>query len=290
VLGAMGCAVRTGSICGARRLCGSTCRVLRARPRSLPDRKSCVPRPNIVATGGLPLTCHGMAPHEKNRGPGMAATSSACGREKVTSRPEAPRPPPPQAPIPRRSASPDAPEFLFVDDGNTDDTRQSLEALRDRCESTAMCWLCPRTWGRRRPFVRACVPHWMPAPSGSDNWDADLSTPLGVIDDFRRELDARPDPEVISRRQGPHAGPPDPASGLPPPGRSPLCHHRFLPAPPARLRHSVRRQAVPGLARAERCPRPAVPITLGLRLGAAPAVAGGLGPLGLRDHRGDAPR
>jgi dolichyl-phosphate beta-glucosyltransferase len=94
-------------------------------------------------------------------------------------------------------ASPDSPHFLFVDDGSTDETWQTLEALRERCGERCHLLSLPENRGKAeavRAGLRAAL------DAGAERvgyWDADLSTPLGVIDDFRRELDARPDAEVI---------------------------------------------------------------------------------------------
>jgi dolichyl-phosphate beta-glucosyltransferase len=94
-------------------------------------------------------------------------------------------------------ASPDAPHFLFVDDGSTDETWQTLEALRERSGERCHLLSLPENRGKAeavRAGLRAAL------DAGAERvgyWDADLSTPLGVIEDFRRELDARPDAEVI---------------------------------------------------------------------------------------------
>jgi dolichyl-phosphate beta-glucosyltransferase len=94
-------------------------------------------------------------------------------------------------------AAPDAPHFLFVDDGSTDETWQTLEALRERCGERCQVLALPQNRGKAeavRAGLRAAL------DAGAERvgyWDADLSTPLGVIGDFRRELDARPDAEVI---------------------------------------------------------------------------------------------
>lgn len=94
-------------------------------------------------------------------------------------------------------ARPDAPVFVFVDDGSTDETRRPLEALRERSGSGCLVLGLPENRGKAeavRLGLRAAL------DAGADRvgyWDADLSTPLGVIEDFQREMDARPDAEVI---------------------------------------------------------------------------------------------
>ena len=90
-------------------------------------------------------------------------------------------------------------DFLFVDDGGTDSTRQTLGALResrpDRIRVLALDQNVGKAEAVRRGLLAACESNSAPAYVGF--WDADLATPLDDILAFKGLLDARPDIEMV---------------------------------------------------------------------------------------------
>ena len=87
--------------------------------------------------------------------------------------------------------------FLFVDDGSTDSTRQTLIALQesrpDRFKLLALGQNLGKAEAVRRGLLAACESN----PTYVGFWDADLATPLDDILAFRSLLDARPDIEMV---------------------------------------------------------------------------------------------
>jgi dolichyl-phosphate beta-glucosyltransferase len=82
-----------------------------------------------------------------------------------------------------------SPQFLFVNDGSRDRTREVLESLRQFSPARVKVYDMPRNMGKAEA-VRHGINH---ALSGSVDyvgyWDADLATPLDLIPDFCRLLD-----------------------------------------------------------------------------------------------------
>jgi glycosyltransferase involved in cell wall biosynthesis len=91
----------------------------------------------------------------------------------------------------------DRQEFVFVNDGSTDDTLKVLESLRDFApERFEICHL-PINVGKaeavRAGVLRAFDRH----PQYIGYWDADLATPLATISAFCELLDARSEIEMV---------------------------------------------------------------------------------------------
>jgi dolichyl-phosphate beta-glucosyltransferase len=83
-------------------------------------------------------------------------------------------------------------DFLFVDDGSTDDTRRVLEQLAARFPRQIGLRSLPANAGKAEAVRRGVLDS---LDSGADYlgyWDADLATPLDAIPDFVATLDADP--------------------------------------------------------------------------------------------------
>lgn len=85
----------------------------------------------------------------------------------------------------------DGPVFLFVDDGSTDDTLAVLRALN---AAPGRCHVLPLRRNRgKAEAVRSGLLHALEAGAlFAGYWDADLATPLAVVDQFRAELLQKP--------------------------------------------------------------------------------------------------
>jgi glycosyltransferase involved in cell wall biosynthesis len=88
-------------------------------------------------------------------------------------------------------------DFLFVDDGSTDSTRQTLDALRESRPDRIRVLELGRNVGKaeavRHGLLTACVSN----PAYVGFWDADLATPLEDILAFKALLDSRPDIDMV---------------------------------------------------------------------------------------------
>ncbi len=88
--------------------------------------------------------------------------------------------------------------LLFVDDGSTDGTVETLSKLRCGFEGSACVLREERNWGKgeavRRGILHA-LDHFDPAIVGF--WDADLATPLVSIPRFLQILREQPEIEMI---------------------------------------------------------------------------------------------
>jgi glycosyltransferase involved in cell wall biosynthesis len=88
-------------------------------------------------------------------------------------------------------------QFLFVNDGSTDDTLRVLEALRaNDPQRYAICDL-PRNVGKAEAVRTGVLLAFDAGPDYLGYWDADLATPLETIPIFCELLDARPDLEMV---------------------------------------------------------------------------------------------
>ena len=93
-------------------------------------------------------------------------------------------------------ASPDAPTFLFVDDGSADGTGSVLQQLVEDAGSGRVLRL-PKNVGKGEA-VRAGLSAALRAGAARVGyWDADLATPLDAVDVFEQVLDERPEIEVV---------------------------------------------------------------------------------------------
>jgi dolichyl-phosphate beta-glucosyltransferase len=97
----------------------------------------------------------------------------------------------------RRFASCNDVDFLFVDDGSTDSTRETLDALRESRPDRIRVLALGRNLGKaeavRQGLLAACESN----PAYVGFWDADLATPLDDISAFSLLLDSRPDIDMV---------------------------------------------------------------------------------------------
>ena len=94
------------------------------------------------------------------------------------------------------AAEPDV-GFVFVDDGSTDATPERLRALAKSASDRVRVLTLVANQGKAEAVRRGVLEALGGDPSWVGFWDADLATPLPVILDFRRLLEARPDLELV---------------------------------------------------------------------------------------------
>ncbi|HEX6051695.1 MAG TPA: dolichyl-phosphate beta-glucosyltransferase [Gemmatimonadaceae bacterium] len=88
-------------------------------------------------------------------------------------------------------------EFLFVNDGSTDDTLAVLEQLRCASPDTVRVLDLPRNQGKAEA-VRAGMLEALDSDADFVGfWDADLATPLAALPRFLELLDDRPDVDAV---------------------------------------------------------------------------------------------
>lgn len=89
------------------------------------------------------------------------------------------------------------PVFIFVDDGSTDRTPLILKGIQaaggPRCQVVTL----PENRGKAEAVRQGLQVAITAGAPRLGYWDADLATPLPVIDDLARELEARPEVEVV---------------------------------------------------------------------------------------------
>lgn len=90
-----------------------------------------------------------------------------------------------------------SPVFLFVDDGSTDRTLAVLESMAARVGQRCRVLSLPENRGKAEAVRLGLSAALAEGAERVGYWDADLATPLDVIDDFGRELDDRPEIEVV---------------------------------------------------------------------------------------------
>ena len=89
------------------------------------------------------------------------------------------------------------PQFMFVNDGSTDGTREMLDALhRSDPDRFAVCDL-PKNTGKGEAVRQGVLRAFESGPDYVGYWDADLATPLDAILNFSSVLDSRPDIEMV---------------------------------------------------------------------------------------------
>jgi len=88
-------------------------------------------------------------------------------------------------------------DFLFVDDGSTDSTRQTLESLRESRPDRFRVLGLERNLGKAEAVRHGLLAACERKPDYVGFWDADLATPLDDIPAFMNLLDTRPDIEMV---------------------------------------------------------------------------------------------
>jgi glycosyltransferase involved in cell wall biosynthesis len=87
--------------------------------------------------------------------------------------------------------------FLFVDDGSTDDTRKILDGLAARMPDRASVLVLEQNSGKAEAVRRGVNRALESEPTYVGFWDADLATPLAVIRKFSEILDDNPQLQMI---------------------------------------------------------------------------------------------
>ena len=88
-------------------------------------------------------------------------------------------------------------QFLFVDDGSTDDTLRVLHELESLCPARIRVHALPSNVGKAEAVRLGLLEACRSRPTYVAFWDADLATPLDDIVPFIQLLDARPDIEMV---------------------------------------------------------------------------------------------
>jgi glycosyltransferase involved in cell wall biosynthesis len=96
-----------------------------------------------------------------------------------------------------RFASSNDVDFLFVDDGSTDSTPQTLDALRESRPDRISVLGLDRNVGKAEAVRRGLLEAARSNPAYIGFWDADLATPLEDILAFRSLLDSRSDIDMV---------------------------------------------------------------------------------------------
>jgi len=86
----------------------------------------------------------------------------------------------------------DGVNFLFVDDGSTDQTARILESLIDRSSGLAMLHSLPNNKGKAEAVRSGVLEAFRFKPDYVGMWDADLAAPLSEIAGFVEILDKMP--------------------------------------------------------------------------------------------------
>ena len=95
------------------------------------------------------------------------------------------------------AASHPAVRLLFVDDGSRDRTPAILDGLRAQAPDAVAVIHLPANQGKAAAVRAGILEGLGSKPDLVGFWDADLSTPLGVVDDFLTLARTRPEIDVI---------------------------------------------------------------------------------------------
>jgi len=87
--------------------------------------------------------------------------------------------------------------FVFVDDGSSDGTRRILDELAEALPGRASVVALEVNSGKAEAVRHGVIRAVEGQPSYVGYWDADLATPLGVIQDFSQLLDTHPELQMI---------------------------------------------------------------------------------------------
>ena len=88
-------------------------------------------------------------------------------------------------------------QFLFVDDGSSDETLRILKELESQCPARIRVHALPSNVGKAEAVRHGLLEACRSRPTYVAFWDADLATPLDDIAPFVQLLDARPDIEMV---------------------------------------------------------------------------------------------
>ena len=86
--------------------------------------------------------------------------------------------------------------FLFVDDGSTDSSADLITTAAQRSPDQVRTLLLEENSGKAEAVRRGLLAAFAEETDLVGFWDADLATPLGEIDSFRRELERKPQLEL----------------------------------------------------------------------------------------------
>lgn len=87
--------------------------------------------------------------------------------------------------------------FVFVDDGSTDGTGERLRSLAKSASDRVRVLTLDVNQGKAEAVRLGVLEALGGDPSWIGFWDADLATPLSVILDFQKLLEARPELELV---------------------------------------------------------------------------------------------
>jgi glycosyltransferase involved in cell wall biosynthesis len=88
-------------------------------------------------------------------------------------------------------------QFLFVNDGSTDDTRTVLDDLRQQAPRQFDAHHLPRNRGKAEAVRQGCLAAFERNADRVGYWDADLATPLDAVPEFLHALDENPHFELV---------------------------------------------------------------------------------------------
>ncbi len=88
-------------------------------------------------------------------------------------------------------------QFLFVDDGSSDETLRVLRELESSCPARVRVHALPSNVGKAEAVRLGMLEACRSRPTYVAFWDADLATPLDDIVPFMQLLDSRPDIEMV---------------------------------------------------------------------------------------------
>jgi glycosyltransferase involved in cell wall biosynthesis len=87
--------------------------------------------------------------------------------------------------------------IIFVDDGSEDGTAAQLRRIRDSAGERAVIISLERNVGKAEAVRQGMLRAFQLVEEHAAFWDADLSTPLDVVEDFSMILDRMPDVDAV---------------------------------------------------------------------------------------------
>ena len=155
--------------------------------------------------------------------------------------------------------------FLYVNDGSTDRTQEVLEDLHRHDPDAFRLLPLEAQLGQGRGSAAGNAAGAGVEAGYIGYWDADLATPLALISDFRRGSGSPTDFGGGPRFAGASSGPRGLSDGPAALSGADVRDRRITGARAERLRHPVRREAVPSVAHDAVSLPGAVPLLLDLR-------------------------